>query len=264
MNPSMARSVLNTTFTTAERLGATMPKVITDEHRRLALAAERSRDMYRELHADLAGAVVAALEAERDPANDPEVQRVVIRRAIVEVQSGVEQAIAARTHGLLTAHGGAILAAFDKPFAKAATTITHAVDRIGDVAIDDMHAVLARGGDAAKMWAEARTAVDTIAAIQQAWKLLSSTASHLSVDPRYWLLTIAEVPAGTFVAEQLGRARISAWDAARRGFTLSLATPDTLRQRIHAIQAEVVQRQGDGDVAFAAAARQRYGTGAVA
>lgn len=262
MNPSMARSVLNTTFTTAERLGATVPKVVIDEHRRLAVAAERSRQMYRELHADLAGAVVAALEAERDPASDPEVQQAATRRAILQVQDGVEQAIAARTHNLLSEQGAAILAAFDKPFTKAATTITHAVDRIGDVAIDDMHAVLARGGDAAKMWAEARTAVDTIAAIQQAWKLLSSTASHLHVDPRYWLLTIAEVPAGTFVDEQFGRPRISAWDAARRGFTLSLATPDTLRQRIQTIQSEVVRRQGEPAAAFASAARQRYGMSA--
>ena len=68
----------------------------------------------------------------------------------------------------------------------------------------------------------------------------------------------------TFVDEQLGRANLSAWDAARRGFPLSLATPTTLRERIAAVTAEVERRQAESDNAFARAHRLTSGFGAVA
>ncbi|GAA3172720.1 hypothetical protein GCM10010531_27800 [Blastococcus jejuensis] len=264
MNPILAHKTLNDILRTADRLGATTPKAITEEHRRLATAADRSRVMYRDLRDDLTTVVVEAFADGRDPSTDPAVQQAVTRQALIHVQHGVAQAIAGRTAELLTEHGPAILAGFRKPFDQAAATITAAVQRVGNVSIDDMHAVLARGGDAAKAWAEAREANEIIAGIQQTWKLLSTATSRLHVDRRYWLLTIAEVPAETFVDEDLAHVNVKAWDAARRGFTLSLATPETLRQRIKAVQAETQRRQSEYDGAFAKAARQRYGTGAVA
>lgn len=261
-HPGLTRSILTTVFTTAERLGATMPKAVTAEHQRLLTASQRSRAMYERLHADLAGAVVTALENDRDPLSDQAVLDALTAREILDVQRGVEDAIARRTQALLIEHGPAILAAFGKPFDQAAATITAAVERLGDVAIDDTASVISRGGDAARVWGEARAAVDTITAIRQAWKLLSSAATHLAVDPRYRLLTIAEVPAETFVEEQLGGLNLSPWDAARRGFTLSLATPDELHQRITAVQAAQQRRQDKVDGAYSTAVRQRFGMSA--
>lgn len=264
MNPVLAQSVLNTVFKTADRLGATMPKAATAEHQRLLNASNRRRELFLNLNGNLAGAVVAALENDRDPLRDAGVHEALVAREILNVQRGIEDAIAARTSDLLIQHGPAILEAFREPFDRAAAATVHAVEALGDVDLDDMGGVLARGGTAAKHWAEARQAADTITAIKQTWKLLSAASSTLSVDPRYWPLVIADIPAATFIDEQLGRMNLSAWDAARRGFPLSFASTDTLRERIGAVQVEVQRRQADTEGAFSRGWRQTHGVGAVA
>lgn len=260
-HPTLARQILNTVFVTAERLGATVPKEISAEHRRLLNASQRSREMYQHLRGDLASAVVVALENDRDPLTDPAVLDALKGREILQVQRGVEDAIATRTADLLIEHGTAIITAFRRPFDRAATAITSALDLLGDVDIDDMHAVLARGGNAAQLWADAKKAGDTIATIRQTWKLLSSAAPQLHVDPRYRIFIIADIPAGTFIDDQLGHVNLSAWEAARRGFTLSLASPDDLAQRIAAVQTEVQRRQVETDGTYANAIQRRFGMG---
>lgn len=50
-----------------------------------------------------------------------------------------------------------------------------------------------------------------------------------------------------------------AWDAVRRGFPLSLATPEILAQRIAGIYGEYEQRSQRDDAAGRDAIRQRYG-----
>lgn len=263
-HPTLARQILRTVFVTADRLGATMPPAIKAEHQRLLTAAERSREMYQRLSGDVAGAVVAALELDRDPLTDGAVRDALTARQILGVQRGIDDAIAARTQELLFEHGSAIVTSFRKPFDQAAAAIVNAVETLGNIEIDNMSAVLARGGTAAKLWAEAKQAGDTITQIKQMWKLLSSAATHLAVNPRYRLLIIADVPAKTFVDEQLGSVNLSAWDAVRRGFTLSLATPETLQERIAAVTAELQQRKVQAEGAFTKRYRQTHGMGAPA
>lgn len=258
-HPALAHQILNTVFVTAERLGATVPKAISTEHQRLLKASRLSRDMFHRLSADLAGAVVAALENERDPLTDAAVQEAHTARGILSVQRGVEDAIATRTTELLIEHGGALITTFREPFDRAATAINAARDVLGDVDIDDMHAVLARGGNAAQLWAEAKKAGDTIAAIRQTWKLLSAAAPQLNVDPRYRIFVIADIPAGTFVDDQLGHINLSAWEAARRGFTLSLASPEELAQRTAAVHSELQRRQAEAEGTYKTAIQRRFG-----
>lgn len=256
---SLALKTVTTVFGTAHRLGATMPKTITTEHQKLVALTERARELNRATRNDLPAVVLAALEAGADPTTDPAVQQAVTGRAIDEVGAGIDAAVTNRTHAFLAEHGPDILAAFGKPFDTAAATLTTAAQRLGDVNLDDTGAVLGRGGDAAQVWAQAQGADKVIQQIQQMRKLLGAVCSTVAVDPRYRLLAIADVPPATFVDDQLGSAGLRPWDAARRGFPLSLAGPEALQQRVTAVLKELARQQAEAAGAFTREYRRTHG-----
>jgi hypothetical protein len=251
--------MIDQTFKAAEQLGVKIPETLDTERRKLADLAEKVR--HYAVNADLPDAVLNSLAAGRDPATDPAVIEVVVRRSLSEITDGLEWQLAIRVQTLADDHADELLSLFDEPFKRAATTIEQAADQLGDVSLDDTATVLARGGDAAGTWAAAQNAVSTIDTIVTTRKVLGNLARRLEVDPRYRLLALADVPPDVFLDEQLGGTTLGPWDIARRGWTLSLATPTVLRQRIAAITAEQASREQAAAGAFREGYRRTRGVG---
>lgn len=260
MPRSLTLTATRTVLKNAEALGAKVPKATAADWDALLTIIDRADALKAELSHDIGTKVVAALEAGADPFEDAAVQQAAVRTVLTDRMAAVEQAIDARTDRYMDDHAENLLAIFAGPFDRAAAKITDALGRLGDVDLTDTKAVAKRGPDAAAAWAEVQQAEQAITTITQTWKVLSGVTNAVPrIDKRYPVLVIAEAPAEEFVAERLGGVAISPWDAARRGWTLSLATPAGYLERIATINAEVARLDAARDRAGADAMRTRYG-----
>ena len=187
-----AARTLTATIKTVEKLGAVLPKATATDYAKVNDVAAKVQQL--DLHADLPGVVLAAIEAGNDPITDPAVQREATRLRISDTQTGLDNALAQRAQAFLDTHAAAILAALRKPFDTAAQAIAETRATLGDLALDNLQAILAKGGNAASLWAQAKQGEQTIRTIQQTWGTIANTAMTVRHDPQYRLLIIADVP----------------------------------------------------------------------
>lgn len=224
-------------FATADTLGATIPKAVLEEHAALADLAARATGL--DLRTDVPGVVLASLEAGRDPFTDPAVIAESIRAQLSDNpnnRNSMTTALADRSAVFLDTHAATVWAAFAEPFDTAATALAAALERLGPVDLDDTRAVLARGGNAADVWAGAQQAERTIRDVRAVWKLLGAAGSTFPAEQdRHRLLVIADISAERWTADKLNGSSMGAWDALRAGYRLDLATPETFRARLAAI-----------------------------
>lgn len=254
-------NTLNGIIATANRLGATIPKPTATEWQKLTSLQEKVNAL--DVSHDLVPAILSALEKDKDPATDPTVLKAVTARAIGDVRRPLEAALDDRVREFAGANGPEILVAFKKPFDNAAATIARCLDSLGDVALDDTKAAISQGGNSAQIWGDAKLACRVIEDIRTAWKLLRTVAKVGPNNPRHGLLVIADIPVATFIDEQLGLTpTMSAWDVARRGWPLSLATADTIAERVDAIAAEQQRRATLSEGAFEREYRRKYSSAA--
>lgn len=253
LNPTTVDGILNT----ADRLGANIPKPVLTKWRKLT--ATRTSVKSLDTTSDLPGAVLAAVEKGVDPTTDPGVQRAVTARAIGDVRNEFNKVLNDRVEDFARTHAHDILAGFQKPFDAAALSIARCLDTLSDVALEDTEAALSRGGSAAAAWVDAQEADKTISTIQQTWKLLNLVAPTGLSNPRHQLLIISPVPPATFIDENLDKTSTRPWDVARRGWRLSLATPETLQERVNAIAEEHQKRVTRADNAFGEQFKRTHG-----
>ena len=251
-------SAIERAFKDADQLGAVIPKNVRAGHAELVGIVARTRDFTATLRRDLGTAVVAAVEAEVDPLADPAVQEAAMAAHVNAGYGAVNGALHARMGAFVNAAAPAVLDALRKPFDAAAADIAAAVAVLGDISLDDTSSVARKGPAAGKAWVEAENGEQTITAVVRVWRNLAS-AGATSVGPwsdRYGLLAWCDVPAEAFVNEGLAGAKVRPWDAARRGWSLDLATPEGWRQRIAGIGDEEArrreQRKAEADKARAA------------
>lgn len=247
MHARLTTTTLRTVFAQLDTAGATVPKATATAQAKLTALAAKVEALRPT--PDLPGAILAALAADRDPATDPEVQRHATLRAIGEARHGITTSVDALAADFLTEHTETILAAFAAPFDRAAATITDALEELGAVDLADTRAVLGKGGTAAKVWGEAQTAVATIATAVTTWTTLGALGAPCKVTKGTRLLLIADVPPSTWTTDQLAPEgdKLTAWDAARRGYPLEWATPATYAERLAAIHAEQARRAGKAE-----------------
>ena len=248
-------SVIATIIGTADRLDA-LPKPVRKEWDRIKGLQDKVRFLELPAHS-LPRAALAVLEADGDMMNDPDIQRAVISRALNEVRPSIAAELDDQTADFIDLHGQDILDAFHKPFDAAAATIDRCRERLGDIALEDAKAALSKGGDAAQVWADAQAADQTIQAIATAAKLMR----HNTVDPRYRVLIIADIPPATFLDDQLSGEKMRPWDVARKGYKLSLADTATFDERRNAITTEMQQREEQARGGFAREYRRARGDG---
>lgn len=240
MNARMNLNILTQVFATADRVGATLPKRLRDDHAKLAALADKVRTL--DAGHKLPEAILDALAADHDIAADATVQQEAVRNVIAQVSNGVEPALAARVGTFLQDNAEALVAALVEPFDKAAAELKEAVHALGDADLNDPAAVLGRGGDAAQHWANAQRADQVIHQIRTTRQTLANVHRAYQVDPRYKLLTYVDVPADRFIDDELSGVELRGWQAVHRGLTLSLATPATLRGRVEAVRQETERR----------------------
>lgn len=239
MHYRQAINIIRQTMLSAEDLGVTVPASMRRESVKLAELADKVRAL--DPPSSLAEAVLTALENDRDIATDAGVHAAIALQTVQESTNGIDYALSRRATAFLTEHAETMLGVFGEPFAGYADAVHAAVEKFGDTDPDDTNAILSRGGDAAQVWAAAQDASKGIGDIRQTWKMLSNVASAFSTDPRYQVLTIAEIPAAEFIDGEVN-GWLTPWEIAQRGWKLSLATPATYRERVASVRAELGRR----------------------
>jgi hypothetical protein len=251
-------------ITASEQVGAKLPPAVVEAYDRTTRHSQKAAAIYPPAGA-LAAAVVAALDADRDPAADPTVQRLLAaqqlggsdRGAVRGVQSLLEQQL----QDVCRAQAGAIVKAWRRPFDAAAATLVKAHERLGDIDLDDTGTVVQQGGDAAAVWASARAALSAIAQINDAWFSLAQLTRFASDNPHLAALRITSASPEQYAAwvdDKRGR-RAGAWEMVAAGLPLSLADGSEFARRCSAIEAQRVQAE-----AMSFAASRRRGVGATA
>lgn len=217
-------------------LGATIPKAVAHANKQAAqlVAAGDSLPVAEGL---LLPAIAAAVADGRDPAADPEVQRLVTARAI-GTQGGLAltSLAAARLQEACCQHADEIVAAWSSSFDTAAAALTEAHGHLGPVPLEDTTSIIARGPDAAVEWARAQTATATLESVRVGWLALAALG-RINLDVRYSALRIAEVDAATWQQHRLqDKKNLTAWEALSYGLCLSLPTLNEYRQRLARLQ----------------------------
>lgn len=168
--------------------------------------------------------------------NQAELTDVLLGAALAarpQAQDAITRAGDAAISQALKEHADALVDALRPTFDQAAATIAAARDVLGDVDLDDLEAVTAKGGDAAQQWQNAKAATQTIHQVKTVIERLATVGAYPQTsDPREKWLPLLDVDLPGY--KTLTRAA-TAWDAARAG-ALSLAGPAEYTTRLHAIQ----------------------------
>lgn len=246
-------------FTSAGKVGVSLPKPVIEASGRF----EKIRAGVAEIPAhDLKGvatAVADALDRGVTPAKDAAVSQAIALSVITApgVINHIEESASANLWDVCSERQDAIVVELRKPFDKAAATLAAAFERIGDLDLkEDSELILKKGGDIASVWASAMEGSQTIETIEAAWNGLSRfLRPNLSADRRWVNLRIIDTTAARYDEADLERRRLSAWDAVREGFDLSLPTLSEFDERRASITEQRIEIQAE---AVAEPKRQSY------
>lgn len=230
-------------ISSSQSVGAKLPAPVPEAYERAARIAKAAQTIYPPRDA-LMVAVVDALDANRDPASDPEVQRVHLAQQIGSSEGigrGVGDIVAGQMLETFRKHADGIVKAWVQPFDQATKALAAAQDVLGPVPLEDTASIVAQGGNAAEVWGQAQGAAQVLASIQHAWGELARLTRLASVDQHYPALSIASVDAETWEARNLHSRKVSAWEALSEGLTLSLPTMVEYRRRIANLQREMAE-----------------------
>jgi hypothetical protein len=191
----------------------------------------------------LTSAVVTVLAAGKDPADDPDVQQLLIRAQLGQLNVGqhLDALAADRRLAALVEHPPALLDQLATVVDQAAQTLTDARALLPprtDLTNPQGAAVL-RAPDALHAWGRARQALDQLRTAVQVWTSLANTAGHGHTTKSLTApLILADLD-----ADQLDR--LGSRDAlapAYAGLPLDLATFDSYVERIANIERERQRR----------------------
>jgi|SRR5690554_3062238 len=216
-------------------LGVKPPKPLDEAFARMRRLDERADNLA--VDAKLPGLVVAAAEAGRDPATDPEVQRVFLASQIANdwTRDILRGAGREGVTSALREHEPAIIAEWSKVFDRAAAVLVDAYDKLGVDDLDDSKAVLRKGGAAAKLWAEAQGAVGAIQAAAAGANAIDSLVGRGPAPSS--VLRIADIEPEAWKASGFhGRADVHPWEVVTGGYRLSLADRAELTRRRAALR----------------------------
>lgn len=177
----------------------------------------------------LGAAIAAAVLAGRDPAADKEVQRLRTLESISPMAAPSVRAWGeAHVVATLTEHADTMLETWRAASVTAGEALTAAFDLVGDTELSDSEAFLRRGPRGAEAWANARSAVDRLKALGQAWSSLAAL-TRVASDGGYPVLRLADLDAATL--DKVGRTA-DAWTIVRAGARIEIADRTTMPQRL--------------------------------
>ncbi|WP_064256153.1 hypothetical protein [Rhodococcus sp. HS-D2] len=188
---------------------------------------------------ELRDALVAAIDAGREPTTDPHVA------AALNAQQLHNEALAdtMRTEAghiltdALTQHDIALIDAWRTVFDTAAAALHTAHEVLGDIDLNNAEAILRQGGDAADVWTKAKTGIRTIDTITQAWVAWAQATRLAPVDGTWQAARITDADWHTWHTHKLGGST-DVWAIVRAGAHLDLADANTYRQRVDQLTTE--------------------------
>lgn len=229
------------TARTLTALDVKMPKTLTDALTRTERIITEARTLG--VHRDaLVPAVIAALSAGKEPAVDPEVQRVIAAQALGDIGPAVQQEMEAELRGFLSQHADEITSCFVAPFSAAVTILEVACERLGGLALDDSQNILALGGDVADVWHRARNAFAQVDRLTGAWRQLGMVTNQ-PLNPNHPNGHLAPLT----LAQWREHAKDNVWQLIQAGIKPDLAPTYTeYARRVRAIAAELASQQQAG------------------
>ncbi|MDO8646119.1 MAG: hypothetical protein Q7R42_06030 [Candidatus Planktophila sp.] len=231
-------SALNQFMAQAETLGLKLPKAVGEGHARMEKVAKGIESIPAHNLTGVASAVADALSRDADPTTDPEVLRAIAHSVITGtgIAVNVEAASYSQLRDLYEQFQDEIVDELRKPFDLAAAALVLAHERIGDLDLkDDSKAILAKGGDIAKVWATAVEASKAIENVVLAWVSLGQFIKEELLDRRWLNLRLVNPSAEIFDANDWSRVAVTPWGAVRAGVELSLPTRSEYVERRAAI-----------------------------
>lgn len=209
-------------------LDITPPKAVTEAIEQAEKANATAASIAPPPSDLLGSTIVAALLAGRDPAADKEVQRLRTLESISPMAAPSVRAWGeAHVVAALTEHADAMLEAWRAASVTAGEALTAAFDLVGDIELNESEAFLRRGPRGAEAWASARSAVERLNALGQAWSSLAAL-TRVASDGGYPVLRLADLDVDTL--DKVGRTA-DAWTLVRAGARIELADRTTMPQR---------------------------------
>lgn len=201
---------------------------------------------------NLTAAVVDAIEAGKNPMTDKAVQTALTVAKLHELRTdpAVSEVFAQRATEIAHTHGPSLLTAFTNPFNRAADTLHRSAEHFGNLNVDQVTARADHNPNDAALWVETRQAEDVIRAGDQLWHSLRTIGVLPGVN-RNPSLVYADIPPDEYLDNLaiLDQQKIRPWDAARRGWHLSLADAATWNARFDALTEARHHRQRTADSA---------------
>ena len=214
--------------------GAKTPVVVTEAWSTTARLSRGVREIgvYPEVIYD---AVASALERGKDPAADPEVQRILASGRISNegVIAGVDNIAYDRFRKVCVANADEIVDALREPFDAAVKRLIEAHAVLGSIDLADTDSV-ARN-DTGSTWGVATAAVATISNIISGWMALGEFANVVTLNPRHQVLRIAAPTFEQWETHELEGRHAEPWVLLNEGLDLSLPTFKQYRDRVAVI-----------------------------
>lgn len=228
---------------TSRMLGVDLPKPVADA---INLSTVRPPDVAAPTTVELAEALAAAVEADRDPAADPTVQTLLTRRQLAELNIGYQLAGHAE-HQLGQAiknNAEAIVASWRKALAADSKALAAAKDTLGPLNAEDVVSMRSPRPEVAAAWAVSRTSGARFDTAVGAWWILARAAG-VPCNP-YRRACVY----GPATAEQHRAlpARPTAWETVCAGIDLDLATYETWAERNRALDDEQAGLVAEGNL----------------
>lgn len=216
----------------AKATGVSLPKPVRDHLDRRQRIEAKLNNIYPAGNAR-AAAFIAAVDAGRDPATDPEMQRVLTAEQLAGEghRSVVSAQLDADLIETLIEHADKIITSWAKPFDTAATTLTEAHAILGQLDLADTAAVVRLGGAAAEAWASAQAAVGMLATIDQGWCALAGITHTADTGRAHAPLRMLDVTLQQWNDHRLSDTKPAPWQYVRAGLPMTLPTAAEYRAR---------------------------------
>lgn len=246
---------------TARQLNTPLPPELTDAHTTL-LALQGKLPERRPDDTALTAALVAAMEAGRDPLTDKAVTRELAAKQLAAlepslmIQAHIDQQVAA----LLFRHADTIIDTWRPLIDEANEALTEYRAVCPGVDLSDTNTVSSLRVQQMTPWGRAREAVMTLDRIAQAWTTMCTAAGLARIDVSARPLIFADLTLDQLdtLGDRPDPTAVSGLDV-----TLNLASPDEYQRRTTTLDSDRQRRRQTDDQATARADRRALGNVAV-
>lgn len=233
------RPVVAGLFASIATAGAVAPKPVASAHARLEAATAALRERPHPNGNALPAAVLAALEAGKDPTTHPEVTRILMAQVLAS-RHGLDDEVSAilieDIRAVVRTHADGIVGAWGVPFNKAAADLTAALEVLGPIDLDDTHAVVTKGPAATTAWTAAVAAVAAVDNIATGWGFLHQLVTGGWLTKSHRIHVITNITANDWHDRTLDGTDANPWHATLNGLTLRLSTIDEVRADLGGIE----------------------------